>query len=191
MIVYCTTNIINGKKYIGKDSRGDKYYLGSGILLNKAIKKYGRENFKKEILAETNCMIMLGELEEYYIDYFNAVKSDLFYNITKGGTGGDTHTNNPNLDAIKQKKSLYWTGRKRQPMSDETKAKIAAKHLGKKRGPRPQWIIDKLIAANTGRKCTVEQRENMRQGQLNKKKGYRHSEETKRKIGLANSKKHE
>ena len=54
--IYITTNHINGKKYIGQ-KKYDKYdywktYLGSGILLSRAINKYGRENFSKEIIEE-------------------------------------------------------------------------------------------------------------------------------------------
>ena len=94
MVVYCTTNILNGKKYIGKDTKDNPNYLGSGKGLRNAIKKYGKENFKKQILARVNCKEFLKELEIYYIEYYNAVESTLFYNITKGGDGGKTHDQN-------------------------------------------------------------------------------------------------
>ena len=46
-----TTNLINNKKYIGMHyGSEDDDYLGSGKLLTRAIKKYGKENFKREIL---------------------------------------------------------------------------------------------------------------------------------------------
>ena len=48
MIVYKTTNLINGKIYVGKYEGNRENYLGSGYILKKAIKKYGRENFKRE-----------------------------------------------------------------------------------------------------------------------------------------------
>ena len=55
--VYITTNHVNGKQYIGQrkyDKQGKwKEYLGSGVVLSKAIKKYGLENFSKEIIE--NC----------------------------------------------------------------------------------------------------------------------------------------
>jgi len=88
MIVYITTNIINGKKYIGKDEANNPKYLGSGNLLALAIKKYGRKNFIKETLAEAKDKKDLEELEIYYINYYNANNSELFYNIAPGGTGG-------------------------------------------------------------------------------------------------------
>lgn len=88
MVVYCTTNILNGKKYIGKDVRNSPSYLGSGTALTNAIKKYGKQNFKKQILAFCETKEQLKELEEYYIDYYGARKSTLFYNIAKGGDGG-------------------------------------------------------------------------------------------------------
>ena len=87
MIVYLTTNLINGKKYIGSDSKNDPKYLGSGVLLKKAIKKYGKENFKKEILAKLDSKELMKEIEEYYIDYYNAYNSSLFYNSTKYAAG--------------------------------------------------------------------------------------------------------
>ena len=46
--IYLTKNIVNGKSYVGKHTyRGkdsfDKNYLGSGYLLKRAIKKYGKD----------------------------------------------------------------------------------------------------------------------------------------------------
>jgi len=88
MIVYITTNLINGKKYIGKDEQNNPKYLGSGNLFKAAVKKYGRKNFHKEILAIACDKQDLCELESYYIDYYCAQTSDLFYNIAPGGNGG-------------------------------------------------------------------------------------------------------
>ena len=50
--VYKIKNTINGKIYVGYHRTLDPHddYYGSGLLINRAIKKYGKENFKKEIL---------------------------------------------------------------------------------------------------------------------------------------------
>ena len=92
--VYITTNHINGKKYIGQKryDKANKWksYLGSGICLKRAINKYGSENFSKEIIENCKTKEYLDEREKYWIEYYNAVKSDEFYNIASGGDGGDT-----------------------------------------------------------------------------------------------------
>lgn len=88
--IYITTNLINGKQYIGQH-KGDynDSYLGSGILITKAIKKYGKDNFTKEVLAYCNSREEADEKERYYIEKYNAIDSDNFYNCQEGGTGGD------------------------------------------------------------------------------------------------------
>jgi len=88
MIIYKTTNLINGKFYIGKDAKNNKSYLGSGKLLKHAIQKYGKENFKKEILEYCIDFKHLDEREIYWIHKYNAIEDG--YNLTEGGSGGDT-----------------------------------------------------------------------------------------------------
>lgn len=87
--IYITTNLINGKRYIGKKvfdgaSRW-KSYLGSGTYLTKAIKKYGRENFIRDIVDIAYSEEELNEKEKMWIENYNAVESDDFYNQIEGG----------------------------------------------------------------------------------------------------------
>lgn len=100
MIIYCTTNLINGKKYIGYDTKNNPSYLGSGVHIKFAIKKYGKENFKKEILEKCDNFNDLKQAEIYWVDYFNCQKSDLFYNIAPGGEGGNVLVGRPELIAL-------------------------------------------------------------------------------------------
>jgi len=106
MVVYETINKINGKRYIGKDKHNDLKYLGSGKLLQKAIKKYGKENFVKTILEYCSSEAELAEKERHWIQITNAQTSKLYYNIGEGGVGGDNITNNPNRDAFIKKMKL-------------------------------------------------------------------------------------
>lgn len=93
--VYKTTNKINGKSYIGMCSSPSRFknYLGSGKLLKQAIAKYGVQNFEREILEECSSDEQLRLAEEKWINHFNAVESNDFYNLCEGGRGGDTGFN--------------------------------------------------------------------------------------------------
>jgi len=90
MIIYKTTNLLNGKIYVGKDSNNNEHYLGSGIKLIRAIRKYGRENFKKEILEVCDSEGLLAEREKYWILEYDAQNRKTGYNIAEGGKGGNT-----------------------------------------------------------------------------------------------------
>ena len=106
MVIYETINLINGKRYIGKDVYNDSEYLGSGRILTKAIKKYGIENFKKIILEFCNSIEELNEREKHWIAITNAQKSQKYYNVGAGGEGGDNITYNPNRDEFIKKMTI-------------------------------------------------------------------------------------
>ena len=92
--VYITTNNINGKKYIGQKKYDKKNnwvdYLGSGVVLNQAIEKYGKENFSKHIIENCETKEKLNDREIYWISYYDAINNKNFYNIASGGDGGNT-----------------------------------------------------------------------------------------------------
>ena len=90
MVVYKTTNIVNGKVYIGKDSKNNPAYLGSGLYLQRAVKKYGKKNFIKDVLEVCSSEEQLNEKEKYWIKIFNSTDQNIGYNLTEGGTGGNT-----------------------------------------------------------------------------------------------------
>lgn len=90
MFIYKTTNKVNGKKYIGLCTRDDEDYLGSGKLIKEAIRKYGKKNFEREILEECDDFDALCEREIYWINKYDAVNNDNFYNLSYGGSAGDS-----------------------------------------------------------------------------------------------------
>ena len=105
--IYVITNILNNKKYVGKHvgkPEDSPNYFGSGIAINNAIEKYGKENFTKEIL-EYHQNANLDEREKFWIEKFNTLNEG--YNLTTGGDGGDTQTgkhwfNNGKINVIRK-----------------------------------------------------------------------------------------
>lgn len=176
MIVYKTTNKVNNKFYIGYDTknRSLKEYPGSGKILKLAIKKYGIDSFEKEILEECFSLKHLVEREIYWIEYYKA--TEYGYNITKGGLGGDTFTQQKEDDKIKilEKRSSSMKGKNRGPLKEETKEKISKSLSGRKNPEHSKRM--------TGRKLTEEHKKNIGESG----KGRKTSEETKMKISESN-----
>ena len=170
MVIYKTTNLVNGKQYIGRDSRNNPNYLGSGPGIKNAIKKYGKQNFKKEILEVCNGKDELIEREEYWLNYYNAAKNRMFYNMHNKSIGlsGETHPfygkrgkDHPNFgrkhsDETRKKMSRGQTGK---ILSEETRKKISESRLGEKnpmfgKKASPETKL-KLSKARTGEKNSM------------------------------------
>ena len=98
--IYKITNLINGKIYIGKREHknpDEDKYMGSGVLIKAAIKKYGLCFFKKEILHFADNKKKLNELEKQIINEEFVNRCDT-YNIRVGGDGGFDHINKMPID---------------------------------------------------------------------------------------------
>jgi len=148
MIIYKTTNHINDKFYIGQHNGNNPLYLGSGKVLKRAIKKYGKENFTRETLEECSSDI-INEREEYWIDKTHAV--ELGYNQTWCARGGSLRTK-----TIKKKISEKLLG---VPKSETHKRNMSMVRIGKPlsdkhkmalRGPKSDDHKRKLGLAKMG-----------------------------------------
>jgi len=181
MIVYKITNLINGRFYVGQDKYNNPNYYGSGKILKQALKKYGKENFTKEILEYCSSKEHLNEREIYWINILNARERGVGYNITKGGLGGDTFTGNPNSEEIRKKRSNSNKGKKGVVHTEEAKRKISEGNKGKEISidvrERTSVTMKKLMNSEAG----MILKENLSK----KLTGINRSEETKEKIRLS------
>lgn len=204
MIIYLTTNLINGKKYIGKDQNNNPKYLGSGTALRRAIKKYGIENFQKEILEECNDLDQLDIREAYWINIYNAVNSKEYYNLRPGGTGGG-YTRDEVVDVIRNTIKKLW----QDPSSTYNSAEYREKkkgHIPWNKGRTdlpPAWNKGKAFSDETKKKMseaskgqipwnkgktgvysndTIKKMSESSKGQIPWNKGKSWSEETKKKM---------
>lgn len=145
--VYITTNLINGKRYIGKRSlpEFDTKYLGSGKLLKRAIKKYGKDNFKCKVIKWCETEEELNYYERYYIKEYDAQKSDMFYNISEGGDWGNVTNGMTEEEYITWKAKISPLGRHH---SEETKKKMSLARIGIKYS---EETIQKMRENNSGK----------------------------------------
>jgi group I intron endonuclease len=126
--IYITTNLLNGKQYIGDHSCYNPIcdnYLGSGIYINKAIKKFGKENFKREILESFNSKEEAFNAQEKYIKLYKTHVSQGGYNIS--WKGGHQCSKSVSIET-RLKMSQIKTGKKRKPFSEEHKLKLKQKN---------------------------------------------------------------
>jgi group I intron endonuclease len=186
--IYEITNLINGKTYIGQHSTEHLHdgYMGGGLTLNRAIKKYGRNNFKKEILmfavnnAALNFMEKCLVTEEFVQDESN-------YNLRIGGGHFGKHSTATKQKmsqsqkgkiisaTARQKISISLRGRKR---TAESAKKTADALRGRK---RPSEVGEKISKSRMGVKFTQEHIKNMSLSRMGKIT----SEATKRKLSIA------
>ena len=119
MIIYKTTNKLNGKVYIGQDKNNNPSYYGSGKKLKYAIKKYGKENFTKEVLEECVDEAHMNEREIYWITFYNSKDENIGYNISDGGKEGDRKIGH---DITKNGIYNYWIQKYGKEEADRRKA---------------------------------------------------------------------
>lgn len=136
-------------------------YWGSGLIIGHAIRKHGKNAFKKEILCLCDDKTSLYDTEREYVSH-KTVSNPLCYNLVIGGQGG-------------------WkvTG----PISDETRKKISMKARDRKMPPRSKEHCEKIAKANTGKRASEATRKKMRAAHVGKSspnKGHKTSDATKR-----------
>ena len=159
--IYQTTNLINAKQYIGYHyGKLNDSYLGSGVIMVLAIKKYGKKNFHKDILYVGDDAI---SLEDNFIQTIQPA-----YNIAEGGgcIGGC-------MKYASEEKRAQW------------KRKLSEARKGKKLGPPSDEARKNMSLAGRTKKISEEDWEKWKRKLSEAKKGKPRSEETKLKISMA------
>lgn len=170
--VYKTTNLRNGKIYIGqhKSSVYDAEYLGSGKLINRAIIKYGKDNFTNCVLIWCNSRNELNKMERHFIKMYDSQNPKNGYNIAHGGEGGDV------LSCLSEDKRRALSKNKSRIMTDNHRKYPEKYHQASIKG----WQTRRQ---NGNDVMSDEQRQKLSESH----KGHVVLDETRRKIAKANS----
>ena len=182
--VYITTNLTNGKQYVGDHSTDDlekDKYLGSGKLLVDKIKKLGPANFKREILEFFPSRQESFDAQSRYIKEYSTHISQGGYNLDwTGGIGvagdswgnhteetkkriGDSSRGKPLTEETKKRLSIANTGKVR---SEESREKYRTAKIGSKLSEEHKLHIGQ---AGKNRVFSDEHRENLRKSKLGEK----------------------
>lgn len=155
-IIYCITNKVNGKRYIGQTTmplykRWHAHQRADGrcVSIAAAVQKYGAEAFEVVVIASANSRQELDDLEIAHIVAANTLDPAVGYNLRPGGMSATFSTETRALMSARK------IGRK---LTDEHKARISAAGKGRKHSPS---TIAKQSKAKMGKPKTEAHRANL------------------------------
>ena len=158
--LYVKTHTETGLKYLGQTSSIDPHrYTGSGTYWKRHLRVHGF-NYTTEILRECQTRDEVKEWGLYYSRLWNVAESIDWANLKEEGGAHGAH-------------------------SQETRAKISAAQLGKKRGPHSHDHKTKIANQNRIRAMSPEFRRKLSESLM----GHSVSEETRIKISKESKKK--
>lgn len=166
ILIYRYTNLLNGKVYVGKTAytlahRGGSHLsearLGCRRPFHAALRKYGIENFRIEVIDKANDPELAAFKETFHIA-LNGSKVPHGYNVTDGGEGavGRVFT-----DEHKARLSQAGLGR---TWSAERKAAWSAQQSGKKRKPCAAATKTKIAKSLKNRRHSLERIQHIKEG---------------------------
>lgn len=193
--IYRITNKINGKTYIGqhKYKKLNDDYMGSGKLIRRAQKKYGMENFEKEILySRIQHKETADDMERFAIAKERALgKAE--YNIADGGNGGNLgeEVNKKISETQKGRHPSAETIRKRSEalkghkVSEETRKKISEANKGRVISDEWRRKMSENHKGMEGKHHSEESKKKMSESMKGKNKGKQRTDEQRKRISEA------
>lgn len=160
--IYITTCNVNGKKYLGqrKYSHGWESYLGSGVAFCHAVSKYGKENFRREIICEADTAEELNRLEYELSVKYDVVNSDDWYNLCYGGnsTNGFKFSDESKRIMSEKKKGVFDGNRNpmygvHRKLTEDHKRKISEHH--KEQAGELNWMYGKNYGQNPRARAVI------------------------------------
>ena len=160
--IYCITNKINGKNYIGQTinmrARTNAHKRGaSNSYIDRSIKKHGKENFSFSIIENFVPECDLNKKERFYINKFNTLNPN-GYNLTPGGESlrgkdnpmyGKRGINSP-IYGIKRseamKRKISEANKRRGAWTEETRKRASESHKGYKWSQESKNKLSKSIS---------------------------------------------
>ena len=179
-IIYKTTCLITGKIYIGQhkiqsEKTLDPWYIGSGPTLLKEIKKYGKQNFKREILKDHIPSRKLLNVWEYiFTKRYDSTNPNIGYNVVCGSTNGMNcdkyYTSLPEVrEKIRQSKIGANNPRFGIKEDEETKRNKSLRMLGKNTGKLSLEHREKISKSKKGKSLSETHKRHIKES-LSKKK---------------------
>ena len=181
-VVYRIYHKESMKSYVGKSvhpQRRIREHLSgrtSSPAIRAAIKKYGADAFRVEVLESEVPESCLSKMEILHIRFFKSIAPD-GYNLTDGGEG---------VSGLKR--GDPWNKGKTSIYSDDTRRKMSEANKGKKLSPEARKKVSEAGKGRTpwnkGKKYTPEARQKMK-GHPAHNKGKSPSPETRQKMSKA------
>jgi group I intron endonuclease len=185
MNIYKITNKINGKIYIGKNITNDISYMGSGVILESAKKKYGVNNFVKEIIETCTSEEELNEREKYWIKQLQSTNRNIGYNIAEGGNGGNTRKGYNDNELLEYYNNISNGLKISEQYKDSVKNKVGIKRPKHSEIMRQKYNDGVLFVGKNTPKITEDTKKKISE----KNKGKKRSDEVKIKIAKSKFKK--
>ena len=184
-IVYKTTNLITDEFYIGVHGQTeDDDYLGSGIHLQRQVRKYRKENFIRETLS------VFASEEQAFAEEKSILKDflndELCLNISEGGDGGPNFKGMQHSEGTKE--ILRKKRAKQKALSEASRAKISEANRRRIVSPETKEKLAKLAKSrHTNPDVRKQISESLKRTNIDRKaQGLtKHSPETKKKLSAS------